>query len=141
MEGKSTFYFTRLICPFADYFQAKLNSLHEVVVRNRLEQLRKRQRDEALQAQNELLAGVAKSASRTWGGDMTAEAVPEREDIPKEEDVEEYERSMSPALLDIKKLSYDDRQIKVVSEKDDIENLVSKFVKLGGLTYVSFFAA
>lgn len=111
------------------------------MVRNRLEQLRKRQRDEALQAQNELLAGVAKSASRTWGGDMTAEAVPEREDIPKEEDVEEYERSMSPALLDIKKLSYDDRQIKVVSEKDDIENLVSKFVKLGGLTYVSLFAA
>ncbi|KAL7284306.1 hypothetical protein ACG7TL_001591 [Trametes sanguinea] len=37
---------------------------HEVVVRNRLEQLRKRQRDEALQAQEELLAGVARSAQR-----------------------------------------------------------------------------
>ncbi len=44
--------------------QAKLKSLHEVVVRNRLEQLRKRQRDEALQAQEELLEGVANVASK-----------------------------------------------------------------------------
>ena len=44
-----------------------MRTLHEVVVRNRLEQLRKRQRDEALQAQEELLAGVAKSAQRGEG--------------------------------------------------------------------------
>ena len=56
---------------------------------------------------------------------MRAEAVPEREEAPKEdEDVEEYDRSMSPELLDFKKLSYDDRQINVVQEDEDIRNLV-----------------
>ncbi|KAH8118345.1 mid region of cactin-domain-containing protein [Phellopilus nigrolimitatus] len=106
--------------------KAKLKGIHEVVVRNRLEQLRKRQRDEALLAQEELLAGVVKGASKTWGGDMRAEAVPEPEETLQDaaEDAEPYERSMSPALLDIRKLPYDDRQIKVVSEEEDLRTLL-----------------
>ena len=93
------------------------------MVRNRLEQLRKRQRDEALQAQEELLAGVAKSAAK---GEKRV--VPEPDVVgntadPSEE-VEEYDRSMSPPLLDIRRLPYEERQIDIVTELEDLRNLV-----------------
>ncbi|KDQ20702.1 hypothetical protein BOTBODRAFT_50767 [Botryobasidium botryosum FD-172 SS1] len=110
--------------------KAKLTSLHEVVVQNRLEQLRKRQRDEALQAQKELLAGVATS-SNNWGGDMRAEAgdsgAADRDVVmaPVEE-VEEYERGMSPTLIDFSKLPFEERQIEVIDEKEDRKALFAQ---------------
>ena len=112
--------------------QAKLKALHEVVVRNRLEQLRKRQRDEALQAQEELLAGVAKSASR---GDRNV--VPNvNAQADAVEEAEPYDRSMSPPLVDIRKLSYEERQIDIVTAKDDLRALVSRplYFLFGALT-------
>lgn len=102
--------------------------MHEVVVRNRLEQLRKRQRDEAIMAQQELLSGSSKEPpARTWGGDMRAVAVQEADDskVGVVGAPEAYHRSMSPAPIDIKRLSYEDRQLPVVSEKEDKDNLVS----------------
>ena len=98
-----------------------------MVVSNRLEQLRRRQRDEALMAQRELLAGTTKNTARPWGGDLRAEAIAQPVEVPptEVEEVEPYDRSMSPDLLDIKRLPYDDRQIRVVQEKDDIQALVS----------------
>ncbi len=103
-----------------------MKSLHEVVVRNRLEQLRKRQRDEALQAQEELLAGVVKTKTKGWGGDIRVEAMPEIEtsNPVSNEEQEDYDRSMSPSLLDFKKLSYEDRQLTVVKPEDDLKSLV-----------------
>lgn len=107
--------------------QAKLKALHEVVVRNRLEQLRKRQRDEALLAQEELLAGVARSASKKWGADAApALEVLEIEVIPVEE-MEEYDRAMSPVLLDITKLPPEEREIDIFTEAEDRRTLVSVF--------------
>ncbi|KAK0453815.1 mid region of cactin-domain-containing protein [Armillaria borealis] len=98
--------------------KAKLKSFHEVVVRNRLEQLRKRQRDEALQAQEELLAGVAKSASsKPWIPKDVEADVPVPEDDAR--DIEEYDRAMSPLLIDITKLSVEDRQIDILTEQED----------------------
>ncbi|KAF7971779.1 hypothetical protein HWV62_36169 [Athelia sp. TMB] len=100
--------------------KAKLKSVHEVVVRNRLEQLRKRQRDEALQAQEELLAGVAKSAARKAGLDApVAEVLPEKMEIELVEEVEPYHRSMSPGLLDITRLPAEERQIDILTEEED----------------------
>lgn len=93
-----------------------------MVVRNRLEQLRKRQRDEALQAQEELLAGVARSASRKTVPDVIPLAVPE--EIVAADDIEEYDRSMSPPLIDISKLSIDERDMEVLNEREDQRNLV-----------------
>lgn len=94
--------------------------MHEVVVRNRLEQLRKRQRDEALQAQEELLAGVAKSAARKAGLDApAAEVQPEKIEIELVEEVEPYHRSMSPGLLDITRLPAEERQIDILTEEED----------------------
>lgn len=99
-------------------------------MRNRLEQLRKRQRDEALQAQEELLAGVATKGtqSRHWGGDVRAEIDADGEvdktSAPLEE-VEAYDRSMSPALLDITKLPYEEREADILSAEEDRKALAS----------------
>jgi hypothetical protein len=103
-----------------------LNSVHEVVVRNRLEQLRKRQRDEALQAQEELLAGVAKAASRTHESDTPLpESQPIEPEVAEiEEPIEAYDRSMSPMLIDITKLSVEERQIDILTASEDLLQLV-----------------
>ena len=104
-----------------------MKSLHEVVVRNRLEQLRKRQRDEALQAQEELLAGVAKSASRKWGTEAATAIEPEaiEQEVVLAEEMEQYSRSMTPDLLDITRLSVEERQIDILTEEEDRRALVS----------------
>ncbi|TFK55877.1 hypothetical protein OE88DRAFT_1641658 [Heliocybe sulcata] len=105
--------------------KAKLKSFHEVVVRNRLEQLRKRQRDEALQAQEELLAGVANRALKTATEAPASSEAATREVAPAE-DVEPYDRSMSPPLVDITKLPFEDRQIDIVTEEEDLHALFEK---------------
>lgn len=97
-----------------------------MVVRNRLEQLRKRQRDEALQAQEELLAGVAKSASKKAGADAPAADILPLDKIEVEpmEETEPYHRSMSPGLLDITRLPAEERQIDILTEEEDRNALV-----------------
>jgi len=116
--------------------QSKLKSLHEVVVRNRLEQLRKRQRDEALQAQEELLAGVARSASRKTVPDLVPLAVPE--EVIAADEIEAYDRSMSPPLIDISKLSVDERDTEILNEREDRRDLVCKLSILISDTHDSF---
>ncbi|KAJ7774255.1 mid region of cactin-domain-containing protein [Mycena maculata] len=93
--------------------KTKLKGLHEVVVRNRLEQLRKRQRDEAIQAQEELLAGVARSASKRIEAAVETDVV--QEVVPAEE-MEEYHRDMSPSLIDITQLMPEERDIDILTE-------------------------
>ncbi|KZT74397.1 hypothetical protein DAEQUDRAFT_807535 [Daedalea quercina L-15889] len=115
--------------------KAKLKALHEVVVRNRLEQLRKRQRDEALQAQEELLAGVAKSASRGDRNVMPVVSNAQQESEAAGE-VEEYDRSMSPPLVDIRKLSYEERQIDIVTAKEDLRALMEQRRSVAGSRFV-----
>jgi len=110
--------------------KAKLKSLHEVVVRNRLEQLRKRQRDEALQAQEELLAGVARAAVQGTGDILQ----PVKETA---EEVEPYNRAMSPVLIDITKLHPDDRQIDIVTEQEDRRALFAQRRAVAGTRFVA----
>jgi hypothetical protein len=95
-----------------------------VVVRNRLEQLRKMQRDEAIQAQEELLAGVAKSASLNAGSEIRATPISVQQDVVPVEEMEIYDRSMSPRLTDITTLPLDERQIDIVTEEADRRSLV-----------------
>ena len=133
MEGQGT---PSSACPHimthieATIYQAKLRTLHEVVVRNRLEQLRKRQRDEALQAQEELLAGVAKSAQR---GDVRGVAPVNTAEQDAAEVVEPYDRSMSPPLIDIRKLHHEEREIDILTTVEDLRQLVCVW---SGLSYV-----
>lgn len=107
-----------------------MKSLHEVVVRNRLEQLRKRQRDEALQAQEELLAGVARTASKKWGSEIVADVEPASQEVIPVEEMEPYDRSMSPALIDITRLAPEERQIDIITEEEDRRALVRVFFSL-----------
>lgn len=108
-------------------FQAKLKSLHEVVVRNRLEQLRKRQRDEALQAQEELLAGVAQSAVRGMAdARVVVSANAQGEPEVSAERIEPYDRSMSPSLIDITRLRPDEREFDIVTERNEMRALVGQ---------------
>ncbi|KAF8506028.1 mid region of cactin-domain-containing protein [Russula emetica] len=102
--------------------KARLKSLHEVVVRNRLEQLRKRQRDEALQAQEELLEGVANVASKGKFRPPVIEAGVGQQSVEKI--VEPYERGMSPGLVDITKLPHEERHVDIVLESDDKASLM-----------------
>lgn len=114
-------------------FQAKLKSLHEVVVRNRLEQLRKRQRDEALQAQEELLAGVSQSVVRGMVDTRVIVSTGAQGDSEvSTEHVEPYDRSMSPSLIDITKLSPDEREFDIVTERHEMQALVS-YLRHSGL--------
>ncbi|KZT55299.1 hypothetical protein CALCODRAFT_524593 [Calocera cornea HHB12733] len=108
--------------------KAKLREIHAVVVKNRLEELRKTQRDEAVQAQNDLLADVkadkdSQAATRGEAVESTAEAEarPEEEEKP-----EPYDRSMSPTLLDPNRLKFEDRQIPIIDEKEDKRLLFAK---------------
>jgi hypothetical protein len=101
------------ILKISDSAQAKLKTLHEVVVRNRLEQLRKRQRDEALQAQEELLAGVAKSASKKAVDNAVRLTQLGHEEVSEE--TEPYDRALSPEVLDVAHMSTEDRQIDTVN--------------------------
>lgn len=95
-------------------------------MQNRLEQLRKRQRDEAFQAEEELRA-----SAKGWGGDMRAEAEPEPQDETPAMVVDErepYEREMSPVLIDIMSLPSEDRQVEIISELDAVKALVSTYL-------------
>ncbi|THV05472.1 hypothetical protein K435DRAFT_745229 [Dendrothele bispora CBS 962.96] len=102
--------------------KANLKTLHEVVVRNRLEQLRKRQRDEALQAQEELLAGVAKTAASS-SKDVATSVILEPVSV---ELVEEYDRAMSPPLIDITKLSLEEREIDILTRREHWQVLLDQ---------------
>lgn len=109
----------------SNQIQAKLKALHEVVVRNRLEQLRKRQRDEALQAQVELLGTAAQPDTKQW---PTEVRVPQSEAMEVDQndvEMEPYSRDMSPPVVEIAKLPYEERQFPVVNPKTELEALVS----------------
>ncbi|KAF8559066.1 hypothetical protein OG21DRAFT_1480931 [Imleria badia] len=117
--------------------KAKLKSLHEVVVRNRLEQLRKRQRDEALQAQEELLAGVAQSAVRGMAdARVVVSASAQGEPEVAAERIEAYDRSMSPSFIDITKLRPDEREFDIVTEKDEMRALLEQRHAVAASRYV-----
>jgi len=120
--------------------KAKLRDIHAVVVKNRLEELRKRQRDEAVQAQNELLAGVkADKNSRADMGVEAAEVPRIEEEAPAEEEEkpEPYDRAMSPTLIDPNRLKFEDRQIQIIDEKEDKRLL---FAKRHAVTATQFIA-
>ncbi len=110
------------------FLQAKLHQIHLVVIQNRLEQLRQRQREQALKVQEELGGTLAE-----------AELVAEMQNRPEErdeadeddlmaeeaEEVEEYSRDMSPEPLQAKQLKFEDRSLPIVNEEDDMRALVS----------------
>lgn len=106
--------------------KAKLKSLHEVVVRNRLEQLRKRQRDEALQAQVELLGGDNSSHRKHWPAEVRPLPSQDTEEAMELDEPEPYTRDMSPPLFEYGRLSYEDRQLGTVKPQEELQALLKQ---------------
>jgi hypothetical protein len=100
-----------------------------VVLKNRLEQFKKRQREEAAKQQQELGNKiVAEGEAATFGGDMHAEGGDgeEYEDDADDEDdfIEDYSRSMSPGPVELKTLAQEDRRLPVITEDAFKRNIV-----------------
>jgi hypothetical protein len=75
-----------------------------------------------------LLAGAGKPASRQWDKERAvAEAKLAEQEVAPTEQMEPYDRSMSPALIDITKLSIEERQIDILTEQDDQRSLVNLY--------------
>ena len=93
------------------------------MLKNRLEQFKKRQRDEAAKQEKALgdkLAAEAESSG--FGGDMHADGIGEEgsEEEGEDEDdvVEAYRRDMSPEPVGVQDLSLADRRLQVQSDGD-----------------------
>jgi len=112
-----------------DPIQAKLNSIHEVVLKNRLEQFKKRQREEAAKQQQELgNKMVAQGETSAFGGDIHADGDGEgyEDDADDEDDIiEDYSRSMSPGVVDVRDLAQEDRRLQVLTEAEFKRSIVS----------------
>lgn len=112
--------------------QAKLNSIHEVVLKNRLEQFKKRQRDDAMKASASGNRPVSKEAAN-YGGDMQAAEMAEYDQQAEEADdevdeddwVEEYDPEMSPGPVETRDMTLEDRRLPVIEEEDHIRAIVS----------------
>lgn len=100
-----------------------------MVIQNRLEQLRQRQREQALKVQEELGGTLAEATEAVAGRAIRQDAIDEALAADKEaevvEEVEEYSREMSPEVVAHKSLSSDDRGLPIVNEEDDMRALVS----------------
>jgi len=96
--------------------KSKLRDMHEVVLRNRLEQLRRRQRDEALTVRRELAKVVEKLPVILTDAEAVEEEV-------VDEQAEPYDPEMSPRLMP--SLSTDDKTLDFVLEIDDRKQLIA----------------
>lgn len=75
---------------------------------------------------------VSKPAAQAYGGDIQAAVVEvdddEADDEADEEDeddfVEDYERGMSPAPVDLRTMPLDERRLPIVNEEDQLRALV-----------------
>ena len=101
-----------------------------MVLKNRLEQFKRRQREDAAKVQAEL-GGVIVNAqpdNDTFGGDMHAEVgIPDDADDEADEDdfVEEYDPEMSPAPADPRTMQLEERRLPIVDEEDELRAVVS----------------
>lgn len=107
--------------------QSKLNEIHRVVLMNRLEQFKKRQREDAARVQAELGGVFAAGApSGVFAGDMQLNGGNEADDELDEDDVvEEYEAEMSPVPVDLRALHLEERKLPIVTEDDYLREIVS----------------
>lgn len=94
---------------------------------NRLEQFKKRQREDAARVQQELGGVFAGGAPQgLFGGDLGVEGGNDADDELEEDDfVEDYEPEMSPAPVDLRALHLEERKLPIVTEDDYLRELVS----------------
>lgn len=126
--------------------KAKLNDMHQEILATRLQQLRNKQREEALKVQEELERVLSMQETEVHGQGVGAgegiEAEPVDEELTEAQDqsfvkenntvhkpsggllLEEYSRAMSPEPMT--RLSRDDSELEVVDPAEDLKELVSR---------------
>lgn len=131
--------------------RARLNEMHQEILAARLEQLREKQRQEALKVQEELELVLSMQETEVHGQGVGAgegiEAEPVDEDMMEAQDqafikpvetvkkpsggllIEEYNRAMSPEPMI--SLNRDDRELEVVDPIEDLKELVSVYIQSG----------
>lgn len=114
--------------------RANLADMHQVMLQKRLEQLRRKQREQAAKVQSELEAMLDMHGGEVVGrGIEEGEGLPVEEEIGEEQEEEEaepmvieeeelYERGMSPEP--VSRVVREDREIAVVDAVDDFKQLV-----------------
>ncbi|WVQ99282.1 hypothetical protein IAU59_006414 [Kwoniella sp. CBS 9459] len=127
---------------------AKLNSIHEVVLKNRLEQFKRRQREDAAKVQAELGGVIVNKPDDQFGGDMHADAGmgmggsgADLGDIDEEEEEEEdyveaYDREMSPLPADPRTMVLDERRLPIIEEEDDLRALFAARHAITSSTFI-----
>ncbi|OAV95333.1 hypothetical protein PTTG_03615 [Puccinia triticina 1-1 BBBD Race 1] len=106
--------------------KAKLKAMHEVVLRNRLEYLRRRQRDEAVKVQAELASSLLNQPSAslaTHPHHDSHEAEEDEAQLVVEEVAEEFETDMEPQL--IQHLSLEDQKLDMISPIEDWTQIIN----------------
>lgn len=98
--------------------KAKLKTMHEVVLRNRLEHLRRKQRDEAVKVQDELANAV--QADEEILPELPENRVSDNTEIKSVQ--EQWDESMAPRL--ITRIPMEDQHLQLVDPKDELVLLV-----------------
>jgi hypothetical protein len=98
--------------------------MHEIVLKKRLEQLRRKQREEASKVQEELETALASHGGHVYGEGVGEDMSLEEEKEEEEEDllIEPYDPYMSPRLTP--KLTKEDKQLDILIEFEDYQQLV-----------------
>src|SRR5947208_1029510 len=99
--------------------------MHEIVLKKRLEQLRKKQREEAVKVQEELETALATHPRHIQDTATDNDGIDDYDEHLNSEDIiiEEYDRSMSPEPF--QKLYREDRQLEILEPGKDLKELVS----------------
>ncbi|MBW0465114.1 hypothetical protein O181_004829 [Austropuccinia psidii MF-1] len=109
--------------------KAKLRAMHEVVLRNRLEHLRRRQRDEAVKVQAELESTLSSQPNRNRSLHVANQHLDNMEIDddqvlePVVEEPEEYEIAMEPPL--IQHLTSEEQKLEILSPTDDWNQIIN----------------
>ncbi|CAJ0641130.1 8028_t:CDS:10 [Entrophospora sp. SA101] len=108
--------------------KAKLKAMHEIVLQKRLEQLRKKQREEAVKVQEELETALATHSQHVQDAMSVNDSIDDEDEYEhlNLEDIviEEYDRSMSPEPF--QRLSREDKQLDILESGKDLKELKEK---------------
>ncbi|TKY86738.1 hypothetical protein EX895_004378 [Sporisorium graminicola] len=120
--------------------KARLRDMHEAVLSNRIEYLRRKQRDEAVRQQKELLlhTGDDSDVDDASQDGVDARDVPES-DVRREEAMLEalYDpEEMEPAPIDASHLSYEDRKLPIRTLHEHLAELVDARRRVTGQVFI-----
>lgn len=102
--------------------KAKLKAMHEVVLRNRLEHLRRRQRDEAVKIQAELASSLVPSTTRIAPSQLETHEASDDEALDfTPEEPEDFEPSMEPVPLPIEP---DEQKLEIRFREEDWHQII-----------------